>query len=220
MTIGPPNADDSAACPGDHRSATGFCPNCGALLDVSPEPEGRRRWLHSTSRRAPVVAAIVAVAVGLAVLIVVVDATRSADVVVGSEQAAVRQWWSTAQPAITDLQEALYDSESSLRRMNPSALASACQRMHDGAAVDVPAQLPSPDRDLTAELIAAAEDAHTAAHMCLAVIARSPNNYEGEFTANLDQAEKQMRAAMTLVNRILTAQTPGERQSGQQRTAP
>ncbi|BBZ62248.1 hypothetical protein [Mycolicibacterium monacense] len=211
MTVGPPNADDSAFCPGDHRGAPGFCPNCGAPLEVSPEPEGRRRWWHSTARRAAVVATIVAVAVGLAVLIVVVDARRSADHMAPSEQAAVRQWWSTAQPAITDLQEALYDSESSLRRMNASALASACQRMHDGAAVDVPAQLPSPDRDLTAELTAAAEDAHTAAHMCLAVVAKSPHNYEGEFTANLDQAEKQMRAAMTLVNRILTAQTPGER---------
>ncbi len=34
------------------------------------------------------------------------------------------------------------------------------------------------------------------------------------------EVEKQMMAAMTLVNRILTAQTPGERRSGQQGTAP
>ncbi|KUI25782.1 hypothetical protein AU196_23660 [Mycobacterium sp. IS-1742] len=190
--------DDSAACPEDHRTVTGFCPRCGAPLTVPPERAHRRRG---------VAVAIVAAVVGVAALLVV-DASRTHDAVVPSEQAAVREWWSAAQPAVTDLQESLYDAESSLRRMNASALAAACQRMHDSAAVGVPAEMPTPDRDLTAELSAATEDAHSAAHMCLAVVANSPHNYEGEFTANLDQAEKQMRAAMALVNRILTGQVP------------
>ncbi|KUI33918.1 hypothetical protein AU195_07840 [Mycobacterium sp. IS-1496] len=207
MTLPPPGADDSAACPEDHRDVTGFCPTCGAPLDALSEPVGRRQRWHSVTRRGAV-ATIVAAVVGVVALLAVVDAARTHDVVVASEQAAVREWWSTAQSAVTDLQESLYDAESSLRRMNASGLASACQRMHDSAAVGVPAQLPSPDRDLTAELDAATEDAHSAAHMCLAVVANSPHNYEGEFTANLDQAEKQMRAAMALVNRILTGQAP------------
>lgn len=219
MTLNPPAAEGSPACPEDHRTTTGFCPVCGAALDVradvSPQPAGRRRRYHSIGRPGVVLATIVAVAVAVAVLIFAVDATRTRDVVMPSEQAAVRQWWVTAQPAVTDLQDALYDSESSLRRMNASALASACQRMHDGAAVGIPAQLPSPDPDLSAKLSAAAEDAHSAAHMCLAVVAESPHNYQGEFTANLDQAEKQMRAAMALVNRILTAQTPLGEATGQ-----
>lgn len=154
------------------------------------------------------IAVLGAVVAGVVTLVVVAGGMRARDVAPPPGQAALRDWWTTAEPAVTDLQAALYESQSALRRFDSRALTGACQRMHDAAAVDVPAQLPAPDRHLTAELDAAAEDAHSAAHMCLAVLDKSPNNYEGEFNSGLDQAEQQLRAVMVDVNRILTGHPP------------
>lgn len=205
----PAVAPNFADCSGDHRTPTGssVCAVCGAPLQVPAELPRRARY-HSTARALGVVATIAAVAAGVGILIFAVDSTRTPDVVIPSNRDAVKAWWSDAQPSMTALQQSLYDAESALRRLDGSALGSACQRMHDAAAVDVPTQLPAPDRTLTAELTAAAQDAHEAAHMCLALVEKSTNNYEGEFSSNLDQAEKQMKAAMALVNRTLTVQAP------------
>lgn len=164
----------------------------------------------SSHRWIAAVAAVVAVVAVAAIVIFVANGTKTRDAAEPSGQAAVREWWSAAQAPVTELQQTLYESQSALRRFDANALTGACQRMHDKAAVDVPAHLPTPDRDLTAELDAATQDAHAAAHMCLAVIDKSQNNYEGEFNSSLDQAEKQLRAAMVHVNRILTGQPPAQ----------
>ena len=68
----------------------------------------------------------------------------------------------------------------------------------------LPAHLPTPDPDLTGELTAATADAHAAAHMCLAVLAGSVNSYDGEFVADVDQANKHLTAAQELINKALT----------------
>ncbi len=75
--------------------------------------------------------------------------------------------------------------------------------MHDVAAVRVSAHLPGPDEDLSAELGAAATDAHNAAHMCLSVIERTPNNYDAEFLSNLEQADRQVKVAIATANEYL-----------------
>jgi hypothetical protein len=118
---------------------------------------------------------------------------------------AIRQWWSAAHQHFDGLQGALDDVEQALRHVDGPAAEMACQQMHDLAAVGLQAHLPAPDPDLTAELSAAIEDAHTAAHMCLAVVAGTPNSYDGEFMTNVDQAEKHLDAALAKINESLTA---------------
>lgn len=124
-----------------------------------------------------------------------------------SEHAELTQWWSATYPHVAELQDTLDDSQQALQRVDVPALASACQRMHDAAGVDIAARLPSPDADLTAELAAAIEDAHDASHMCLSVLGQTLNNYDAEFAADVDQADRHLKAAMEIVNRNLTRES-------------
>lgn len=81
--------------------------------------------------------------------------------------------------------------------------------MHDVAAVQVPAYLPAPEGGLGAELSAAAADAHSAAHMCLSVVEKTPNNYDGEFVSNLEQSGRQVKSAMATANEYLAGAATG-----------
>lgn len=163
-----------------------------------------------TSRRRSIaaVAATVAIVLTLAIAALVL-ASRADDPgeIAPVDRAALLDWWTAAEPHVVDLQDAVGDSQRALQRMDGPVLAAACQRMHDASAVEIPAHLPAPDRDVSAELSAATEDAHAAAHMCLSALGRSPNNYDIEFVSNLDQAGRHLRAAQEIVNRILTGQS-------------
>ncbi|MGD9516133.1 MULTISPECIES: hypothetical protein [Mycolicibacterium] len=167
-------------------------------------PLPRRRWY----RTFPAVVGFVAVAVVIIasgiVAIALSGGQRSQDGIPPSQRAELAEWWSTAQPHVTDLQKALDDSLEALRSMDGPGLGAACQRMHDSAGVDLAAHLPAPDRDLTAELEAAAQDAHDAAHMCLAVLELTPNNYDAEFVSDIDQADRHLKAAVAIIDRSLT----------------
>lgn len=122
-----------------------------------------------------------------------------------SGQEAVRAWWSSAHQNVNDLQNSLDDSQRAMQRKDSAAFEDACGRMHDSAAVSVQTHLPTPDSVLTAELSAVAEDVHAASHMCLAVLAESLNNYDGEFLSTTEQAEKRLRIVTTYVDESLTA---------------
>jgi roadblock/LC7 domain-containing protein len=87
----------------------------------------------------------------------------------------------------------------------PGALAAACQHVHDAAEVRLQSHLPSPNAELTAELHAAIEDFHSAAHMCLAVAAGSPVNYDGEFLSSMTEANRHMSAAQDMINNLLVS---------------
>jgi len=64
--------------------------------------------------------------------------------------------------------------------------------------------LPSPDQKLTAELNAAIKDFHFAGHLCLAAVAGSPADYDGEFLSLMAQGNKHMRAAHDIIDQRLT----------------
>jgi hypothetical protein len=115
----------------------------------------------------------------------------------------MQQWWSAAHTHFDELQRAVGDTQEGLKRQDEAVLRISCQEMHDAGTVDLRAHLPAPNPDLTAELDAAINDAHEAAHMCLAAINGSLNNYAGEFAANLDQAERHLAAALAIVNKSL-----------------
>ena len=51
-------------------------------------------------------------------------------------------------------------------------------------------------------MTAAAEDAH-AAHMCLSLAAGSQNTYNGEFLADLEQADRRLVHAQEFINKAL-----------------
>ncbi|MGD9619920.1 MAG: hypothetical protein AB7G47_06480 [Mycolicibacterium sp.] len=173
-------------------------------VDVVDQPKGdggiRRRSLVA-------LATTVAVVIGAAIVALVLTgrADRPGDIA-SLERAVFADWWTAAEPYVSDLQDAIDDSQRALRTRDGPVLAASCQRMHDAAAVDIPAHLPTPDPHLSAELQAASDDAHTAAHMCLSALGHSPNNYDIEFLSNLDQAVRHLRAAVSIVDRNLTGQ--------------
>jgi hypothetical protein len=114
------------------------------------------------------------------------------------DSVAIQEWWSAAQDHSTELEDSLDDSQRALDRLDGSGFEAACQQMHDVGQVKLHAFMPTPHPELTAELQAVIEDAHTAAHMCLSAAAGSIHNYDGEFMGYVDQADKQMKAAETL----------------------
>lgn len=117
--------------------------------------------------------------------------------------AAMEQWWSDSFQDVTALQDALDDSRDALLSVDREVMQASCTRMHDAAAVEIRTHLPTPTANLTAELEAAMEDAHAAAHMCLSVLVSPTNNYDGEFEIASTQADRHLRAAVAIVNRTL-----------------
>jgi hypothetical protein len=156
------------------------------------------RIILSTS----VVAAVILAGV-LAVIITKGSEHETSSAPTNADVVAMQKWWSAAHEHFDELRGAVNDSESALERNDEAALQPACQKMHDAGVVKLRAHFPSPDPDLTAELDAAINDAHEAAHMCLAAVSGSQNNYAGEFVSNLDQAEKHLKAALDIVNERL-----------------
>jgi hypothetical protein len=121
-----------------------------------------------------------------------------------SSTTALQQWWAGAQKDFYEMQNASEDVDQAFKRFKPGALAASCQHVHDAAEVWVQSHLPSPNAELTAELHAAVEDFHSAAHMCLAVVAGSTVNYDPEFFSSMKQANMHVRAAQKLINQLLT----------------
>lgn len=193
------------ASPGAHTELPGTCPVCGAQLGPWVEPAGRpwyRRfsvWIAAT-----VIGTVVLTSAFLAVTLS--DGPDDTARLTPADRSALTEWWSSAYPAVHDLDTGVNDTTRAMQQLDATVVASACQRMHDAAAVAVPAHLPAPDPYVTAELTAAAGDAHAAAHMCLSVLQRSLNNYDGEFASTLDQADRHLDDALELVNRSITEQ--------------
>ena len=80
----------------------------------------------------------------------------------------------------------------------------ACQRIHDTAEVSLQGKMPTPDAELTAQVHAMIEDFHLASHMCLSALSGSTNQYAIEYLTYVDQAQRQMRAALDLVHTSMT----------------
>jgi hypothetical protein len=121
-----------------------------------------------------------------------------------SSATALHQWWAGADKAFTDMRDASDDVDQALSHFRPGALAAACQHMNDAAEVKMQSHLPSPDQKLTAELNAAIKDFHFAAHLCLAAVAGSPANYDGEFLSLMAQGNKHMQTAQGIIDQRLT----------------
>ena len=194
--------DRSLTCPNGHDNPADWqlCGECGTPLTSA---DSGRAW-DPMNRAALAVTLIAAtMIVGLAVTLAVIRGGVRPET--GTAQAVtVAQWWSETHGDFTDLRDALGDARHVMGRRNREALESACKRMHEAAAVKLPAHLPAPDMELTNRIRAAAADAHEAAHMCLAVITGSINSYDGEFVSYIDQAETGLDDAQDTVNRYLT----------------
>jgi hypothetical protein len=192
-------------CPNGHRNPKNqeLCSVCDALMVPSGKRSlsGRAWWLIIATS---VVAAVILVAVLGAIVAHRPNTDSSATSTAGNT--ALQQWWSTAREHFKDLQDAVDGTREGLKRLDEAVLQESCQTMHDAGVVDLRAHLPAPDPDLTAEIDAAINDAHEAAHMCLAAANGSLNNYFGEFAANLDQVDIHLQAALAIINKsALTA---------------
>lgn len=190
-----------AECPQGHPNLPGFefCGECGAPIE--DEPLDAQAWYRAKWALVGAAMLAVIVLVGVAVTLAITRAHGpvGSPAPMSEDAAAVQDWWSGAREYVEGLQDALADTQRAVQQMDDSTLEPTCRRMHDLAAVDLRAHLPSPDRDVTSELQAAVEDAHEAAHMCLAAAAGTVNSYIGEFASNLDQAQKHLTAAEDLI---------------------
>jgi len=187
-------------CPNGHRNPRHqqLCAECDALIIPANKRSWSRRGLRIIASTG-VVAAVLLAGV-LAVIITNRPEPETARPLTSVDAVAMQQWWSAAHEHFDELQRAVNDTQAALEHHDDSAFAPSCQKMHDAGAVNLRAHLPAPDPDLTAELDAAINDAHEAAHMCLSAINQSQNNYAGEFVSNLDQAERHLKAALDIVN--------------------
>lgn len=188
-----------STCLNGHSNPKGqrLCRECDALLVADSRPT--TPWIRTAliTTVAGVVVALVISATALATTFAQRERTVFAAADTGS--IAVQQWWDTAGSHVTDLQAAMDDVRDAFDRFDKKRLERACERVHDGAVVGLQAYLPSPEPDLTSELEAAIQDAHSAAHLCLAAMAGSPTNYDAEFATYLDEADTHLKAARNLV---------------------
>jgi hypothetical protein len=194
-------------CPNGHTNPAGweFCGDCGAPIEAAAEEVEARAW-HRTKWAivgAGVLAVLVISGAAVALILTVGGKQTSSSTPTSVGSAAIQEWWSGAHEHFTELQNALDDAQRALDRLDGTGFEAACQQMHDAGEVGLQAHLPAPDPDLTSELRAAIEDAHAAAHLCLSVVAGSMTNYDGEFIANIDQADKHMQAAQDMINKSL-----------------
>ena len=121
-----------------------------------------------------------------------------------SRATALQQWWAGAEKDFTDMRNASDDVDQAFSHFKPGALAAACEHVHEAADVKLQSDLPSPDRKLTSELNATIKNFHFAAHLCLAAVAGSPSNYDGEFLSLMAQGNKHMRAAQDIIDQMLS----------------
>lgn len=176
--------------------------------DSAPRGPNTTPAVTGTARRSRgLVFGIVVIAVlalGVVATLVVSDMKRS-DVPVAEapDAEALQHWWADSHGDVEALRATIDDAQRGLAIQDDTAVASACQAMHDGE-LKLRARLPAPEPVLTSTLDGAIEDAHGAAHMCLAAVAGSLNNYAGEFRSDMEQAEQQLQTAQDLVNKLLT----------------
>lgn len=193
-------------CPNGHHNPADqqLCQVCDALIVPTSAENARSARRRSVLVFTVVGALLLAVVVAGAVFLGLKngsgrDTPRPPDDV---DSAAVRQWWSTAREHFNDLKDAVDVTNGAVEeQLDPKLIEDSCQQMHDAADVKLQAHLPSPDQDLTAELAAAIQDFHAAAHMCLSVIAGSMNSYGGEFESDLQQGEKHLDAALAIIDK-------------------
>ncbi len=201
-----PDAPDILICPEGHHNPAGFefCGECGAPLE--PGYGSASSWLRSryTLAAAGVLAAVLIIAGVTAVVVLFGERRAGTPAPQDAQRTAMTQWWEQAHQPFADLQRSISDSQRALLRLDAPALEDACRQMHDASAVRLAATLPTPEPALTAELTAALDDAHQASHMCLAVTAKSPNNYDGEFVSTLDEATEHLDAAHDMILKRLT----------------
>jgi hypothetical protein len=189
------------ACPNGHANPAGrqLCEECDAfLVPADTEIPPRRRWWFAAG-----FGAVVAFLISGTVAAVVVNHIRSdAHVALNNEPAAIQDWWEAgADNHEAALQDALESAQRSLQQFDKLGIERSCQLVHDSSVVDLQSDLPSPDAELTAELDAAIQDAHTTAHVCISAISGSANNYDVEFRTYLDQALKHLGAAIDIVDK-------------------
>ncbi len=171
----------------------------------APTPEPPRTGSKRLTKWLVGIAVAVVVFAGAVAGITVMNHTRqtASPTPKTPKDTALQQWWVGAEQDFTDLQHASDEVAQASSHFKPGALAAACQDVHDAAEVKMQSHLPSPNPELTAELHAAVEDFHSAAHLCLAVAAGSLANYDGEFMASMAQANKHMRSAQDIINKML-----------------
>ena len=185
--------------PADHHRRPGTGRATGVLSSASAS-RSRSKWLVA---KVAVISALLFVS-GAAMIFTARDEKRASSPPQATATVTpLQEWWLQANPAFTELRHASLDVLSSVGVASPPTVEAACLHLHDAADVKMAAQLPSPDAELTAQLRAAVDDFHAAAHMCLASLAGAKINYHAEFIAHMVLADRQMSAAQDRINNTL-----------------
>lgn len=78
-------------------------------------------------------------------------------------RASVAEWWSRASVHFQQIENAAEDGENA---STASEYEAACNELHDAVAVDLQADMPTPDRNLTAAVQSMIDDLHRAMEIC------------------------------------------------------
>lgn len=175
-------------------------------MTIVPPNRPSKRWTKGLVAAAAVVAAL-SFAGGAAVIFATKadhhTGSSAPTTSTTSDITALQQWWSSARDDFIDVKDASQQTQLAIDVIKPGALAAACQHVHDAAEVRLKSHLPTPNTELTAELQAAIEDFHSAAHMCLAVVQGSQVNYDSEFLSSMAEANRHMTAAQEIIDKAL-----------------
>jgi len=184
------------------------CGYCGAPVSGEDEVAERAEWDRLKWTVAGIVVFTATVLVCGIITLAVLGSQKTGSPPSASTD-ALQQWATESSDAVTELEQSLDDAQQALDAEDRGGLQTACDAMHQAAAVTVPAHLPTPDAELTSELTAAAQDGHDAAHMCLAAMAGSVNSYNGEFLTAVDAAIHNVALAQRRIKQVLAI--PGGR---------
>lgn len=183
----------------------GLCKQCGTSTQEQKAPEAaQRRRFSAPMVKALGLVSVLAAAVVTTVLVVARQHDEQQSAPAATTASAIREWWADSRTDFIALRTALDDSQEALQQADVGVLKTSCQKMHDVAAVDLAARMPTPDARLTTELKAATDDAHDAAHICLSTIAGAMISYRAEFDTDLDQAYKHLTAAREIIDRVVS----------------
>jgi hypothetical protein len=117
-----------------------------------------------------------------------------------SRAAAIREWESIAQEHFKKSATALKEVSDASTAEDEEGLREGCQRLHDANSVELQEDLPTPDRQLTAELQRMIDDMNVATHACLRfALGRNPTDADAyqEYLARSVEHLQRAKAILT-----------------------
>jgi hypothetical protein len=182
----------------------------GSYPSSRPKRWYRKAWFISLTS----VVAVLLVAGGVVGAVVVTNRHKAANSTPHTPTLSqeIKRWWAGASEDFTELRRDIDEMKRIAGNGDIPGQTAVCQKIEETSAVKLTAHLSSPDPTLTAEVKATADDAHSGAHIGLALLAAGEfiSAYDNHRSSDamwsfFDQATVHMQAAQDIINRNLTS---------------